>query len=226
MIESQHPFLAALGDHKLRSGRHDPDDIRNGSFCALECAALARGSSEPSDSPYDAGLPDIRPLNDARWSSDEVRTEHLTRVVMAWWDVEMTSERARYLAEQTIRRVLPIALRAVGLDAEATRCERDDDVRAAARDARAAAYTHASAARASAARDAAAYATDDAASAAAYAAKAARAAAGDAAAYATRDAAYAAGYAAYAAANAARAACDPDAVLISACDVWCEAARL
>lgn len=51
--------------------------------CALEIANLTdRGVW--SDSPWK--WPDIRRLNDARWSSDQQRTVGLTPVIIAYWD--------------------------------------------------------------------------------------------------------------------------------------------
>jgi hypothetical protein len=125
-----------------------------GSFCtirprigccvaALEAATVARcGKKRWSASPSLAGLPDLRPLNDA-FRDDAARTEHLVPVVLALWDwAEWPAGRrvdwARGVALRTIRQVLPIVLRARGLVADAEACERAetlDQARAAARDA-------------------------------------------------------------------------------------------
>jgi hypothetical protein len=134
-------------------------------------------------------------LNDARWSSTTARASgmhDLGLALLGTADIDRT-EFVRRLAEGTIRRVLPIALRAAGLVEQADRCEREGTRRSA----------HAAASAADAATYAAyaADAADDA---------SARAATGDyvlanasarAAADAAADAAYAA-YAAYAAATA------------------------
>jgi hypothetical protein len=116
---------------------------------------------------------------------------------------EKEIERAAHIAVQTIKRILPISLRAIGLDDHAKQCagaESLEAAKAAAKAAKAAkaAADAADAAAAAAAAANAAYAADAAADAAAYAA--------DGAAIAAADAADAAGYAADAAANAANAA--------------------
>jgi hypothetical protein len=145
-------------------------------------------------------------LNDKAWSSPQARAEGLLRLAVAQLGsagVLDNKEFMRRVADMTIRRIVPIALRAAAkrnqkhaakLEAAAVRCELEG-TREAAR--AAAAYA---AAAADAAADAAAYAAA-AADAAAYAAAAA-----DAAAYAAAYAAAAADAdaAAYAAADAAR----------------------
>jgi len=136
-------------------------------------------------------------LNDARWSSNQARAAGLRRLAIAQLgSAGVLDERkfVRGVAEMTIRRMVPIALRAASklnprnadaLEAAAVRCEREGTVESA-RAARTDAY--AAAADAAAAYAAAAY--DDAAAAAdAYAAAAydAVAAAAAAAADAERD---------------------------------------
>jgi hypothetical protein len=108
-----------------------------GEGCAMEVASVARGV-EWTDDPGRVDLPDLRPLNDARWSSDEARTKNVVPVVVALWDwPEWGAERRQRfvlrLAELTIRRVLPVALRAMGLVAEAKMCQREGSEKAAAR---------------------------------------------------------------------------------------------
>jgi hypothetical protein len=194
----KHIYLKTLEEKcggVLLDGKHEED----GEACVLEVASVARGVPW-TDDPERVGLPDLRALNDAGWSSDVVRTEHLAPVVVALWDWPDWSEERRVafstkLAELTIRRVLPLALRAVGLEDEAARCEAEGS----------AAVARAAAGAAEAAE-------------AAWAARAAaRAAAG---------AAWAAGAAeaAWAARAAARAAAG-DAVLIEACRCWVGAAQ-
>jgi hypothetical protein len=112
---------------------------------------------------------------------------------------EAEQRRTEYISVQTVKRILPIALRAMKLAAHAKRCEAVETVEEARAAAAAAATATTYAAATYAADDAAAYAAD-AADAAAYAADAA-----DAAAYAA-DAADAAAYAASAVDVAAYAA--------------------
>jgi hypothetical protein len=125
-------------------------------------------------------------LNEAKWSSPTARADGLHDLGLALLgtaDIDRTTFMCR-LAEGTIRRVLPIALRAAGMTKEADRCEREGT-----RDAASAAYAEA-------------YASAHADASAAYSASAARTASA-ASAYAD---AYAAAAAAYAAASAAAAA--------------------
>jgi hypothetical protein len=72
------------------------------------------------------------PLNDAM--SDELRQELLmpfvTRLAGTADSPEREIERARYIAIQTIKRILPISLRAVGLEEHALRCEQVDELNA------------------------------------------------------------------------------------------------
>ena len=180
----------------LRSGSHRPDGLA----CVLEAVAAARGLPW-TDSPVEVGLPDLRPLNDARWSSDAVRTAALVPVVVALWKYSGWTKHQRTtwicrVVERTIREVLPVMLRYVGCEDAAIRCEREGTATAAY-----AAYTAADAAARSAAYAAYAAAT--------YAAGATGAAAA---------AASAASAAAYAAAAAA------DRILQLTCRIWQEEA--
>jgi hypothetical protein len=216
----EHIYIETLRERfggVLSAGAHRDSDLA----CALECEAVARGRTK-SDKPVT--LPDIRSLNDA-YPDDASRTAAMARLVLALWDWPQWSaaRRARYLGsvvEQTIRRIVPIALRAAGLEAEAMRCEREGTAQTA-RGAAAAATTLATKDRSAAVFRNATRAADG-------AAEAATAADAAAAAYAVFCAARAAVHAAYAAGNAARAA-DADAsrvrVLDLAVDIWCEAAR-
>ena len=83
-------------------------------------------------------------LNDARWSSDEARAAGMMPLALASLGTAGTNRVAwvRALAEGTIRRVVPIALRAAAslaapehaaaLEAAAVRCEAEGSVEAAA----------------------------------------------------------------------------------------------
>lgn len=208
MTATQHPYLDVLNTRfagVLAHGAHAPDGVA----CALEVASIARGKKW-SDSPAVAGLPDLRPLNDGPWPSDRERTRALVPVVVALWDWSEWSPARRKafaaaVAERTIRELLPPVLRAVGLNAEARRCQQEGTAAAARAAADAYAYAAADAAADAAAADA------DAARAAAYAA------------YAARDAAYAARAVADA---AARKPVAPVTLLRRACRLWIEAAEV
>jgi hypothetical protein len=130
-------------------------------------------------------------INDSRWSSDEARAKGMRRVAIAQLGSDAIDQVAfvKIVAEETIRQIVPIALRAAAsrnpkhaeaLEAAAVRCEKEG-TRDAARNARsaaaaaayAAAYAYAAAAAyayaAAAAHAAAAAYADAAAAAAAYA---------------------------------------------------------
>jgi hypothetical protein len=153
-------------------------------------------------------------LNDARWSSLAARADGLHDLGLALLgtaDIDCATF-ARRLAEGTIRRVLPIALRAAGMAKDADRCELEG-TREAAYAAYAEAYASARAsasAVSSASSHAAARASAYAGAASAAAASAAARASAYAGAASAAAAAAAASAAAYAAAAAAAAdyACD------------------
>jgi hypothetical protein len=124
----------------------------NGQTCIEGAISLACGGGL-SDSPACVAEPDRSyaiAINDAAWSSPAARAEALLPLALAQLDTAGRDRTvwARALAEGTIRRVLPIGLRAAGLDAEAERCAREgtaDSARSAARAARAAADAYAAA---------------------------------------------------------------------------------
>jgi hypothetical protein len=200
-----HPYdkvLAARFGGILRNGKHDED----GEACALEAATVAR-KKKWSDSPDDAGLPDLRALNDGAWSSDAARTKALVPAIRALWDwPKWSEEQKRALTDRVtlrlIREVLPDVFVAIWLAEHAQKMREAPDLAWAAGAAAGAAW---------AAEAAAAWAAG---AAAAEAARAADAGAADA-----EEAAWAA---AWAAAGAARAA---DRVLALACTIWEEEAR-
>jgi hypothetical protein len=185
-------------------------------------------------------------LNDARWSSNQARAAGMRKLAIGQLGTNDPSfDEAKFievLVEQTIRKIVPHALRLAAktakgkrktsLEEAALRCERDGD-RAAAGNARKAAAAASDAANAEYANaaDAAAYAANANANAAAYAAYAANAAyAADAAdANDANDAAYdAANAAAYAAAYAAAcadAAAHDDIALNMSADIGVQALR-
>jgi hypothetical protein len=184
----------------LSKGKHAPDGVA----CALEVASIARGFKW-TDQPTRVGLPDLRPLNDARWSSDAARTAGLVPVVEALWDWASWPEArrvawAQYVAIATVRDIVS----EVVSEPHASACRR---------------VTTCAEARA------AAYAAD--AAAAAYAAAAANAdAAADAnAAYAAANADAAADAAARAVARAVAYVAASDRLLTRACAIWIEAAE-
>jgi hypothetical protein len=202
------------------------------SACVMAALNLACGgdltdsASSPCVLPAAAAFAIL--LNDARWSSPTARAagmHGLGLALLGTADIDRATF-VRRLAEGTIRRVLPIALRAAGLTEHADRCEREgtrEAADAASADAdtaaTAAAYAAASAYAATAYAATAAHAAHDAASAASTATAATAYAYADTAATAAAYAAYAAAattaataahtaaaYAAYAAAGDASAA--------------------
>ena len=164
---------------KLLSGSHKfpgPD----GGTCINEAAIVAAGFKYKEVKSADdcppcfsrvIGAYALR-LNDSM--PDDLREELLTPFVVRLAGTADSPakelERATYIAVQTIKRILPISLRAVGLEDHARRCEQVDDL--------AAAYAADAAAKAAYAAEAAAA---KAAYAAAYAAAKAAADAADAA---------------------------------------------
>jgi hypothetical protein len=209
--------LDRLDDGVLKQGAHQPGSR---AFCALEFDAVVRGRAH-SDAPLT--LPDLRPLNDALWSSDVVRTHHLLPVMAAYWEWAEWSEEKR---QRVMGRVVVLTVQRViaglpYLSPEIVmRCQQATTLETAGAVADAAANAAARAA-AYAAADAAAYAANIAAYAAA---RAAVRAAADAAANAAANAADAAANAARAAVDAAADAAAGDSVLITACALWVEAA--
>jgi trimeric autotransporter adhesin len=163
------------------------------SACVMAALNLACGGSLTDSAESPCVLPTAAAfaigLNDARWSSLTARASgmhNLGLALLGTADLDGATFVKR-LAEGTIRRVLPIALRAAGLTEHADRCEREG-TRASAASAAAAVTVASAAAYASAAAsdDSAASGADSAAYAAAYAAYAVDAAdAADAAAYAS-----------------------------------------
>jgi hypothetical protein len=188
----------------LMGGKHNKED---GACCAVELCRTARGLPF-GDTPV---FLDYRALNDAPWSSNAVRTEHMLPMMEALfdfgdWSKARQTKWARTVALRTIREVLPIALEAAGVDAAIVKaCREAPNLRAAEE---------------AAARAAAAAAAGAARAAAAVAAAARAAAAEEAAAWA----AAAAAAAAAGAARAAAAAVAADRLLILACAIWREAA--
>src|SRR3990167_2669242 len=78
-VEQLQAELDRLDKGLLQSGSHKPGR----EFCALEFESQVRGR-EWSDEPIT--LPDLRPLNDASWTSAESRTKNLLLVMSALWD--------------------------------------------------------------------------------------------------------------------------------------------
>jgi len=183
----------------LLKGAHEED----GEACLIEARNAALGLPW-SDTPVD--FIDLRSFNDA-WVDDALRTEHMVRLGVAYWDWPEWSdgrqmEIARKLALLTCQRLLPPLLEDVGIDRKLVDACRDAQTLEVARVAAAGAAG-------------AAWAAADAAAGVVWAADAAARAAAGAAARA------AAGAAARAAAGAAGAAAG-DAILIQAVDLWIE----
>lgn len=92
-------------------------------------------------------------LNDSDWSSDSARAFGLRRLAVAQLGSDQIDEVifVKELALATVRKILPIALRAAKLESEAVACENASDISAAEAAARAAAVAGARAAVARAA---------------------------------------------------------------------------
>ena len=186
-----------------------------GSMCveAAVCYALGlpHGDDPKCVSRAVRGLKII--LNDSAWSSDKARAQGMRKLaILQLGTNENFDDRAfaQRVALMTINKIVPLALRDVGLKTEIKACEQATDLPSASAAAyaasAAAAYVASAAANAASyAARAASYAANAASYAASYAASAARAAA-NAASYAANAASYAAADSAYAASYAARAA--------------------
>lgn len=87
--------LRVYDDDVLTNGGHQPEDCQ---YCALECVSVARETKGDkgnfkrknlrrfTDHPESVGMPDIRDLNDATWSSDKARTEAMLPMMAALSD--------------------------------------------------------------------------------------------------------------------------------------------
>ena len=105
--------------------------------CVMACLNLACGGKLTDAAESPCVLPSAADfavrLNDANWSSPTARASGMHDLGLALLGtaaIDMV-EFARRLAEGTIRRVLPIALRAVGLKKEADRCEEEGTMESA-----------------------------------------------------------------------------------------------
>ena len=183
ITEAHYKKFIGLLDHGLVKGLGIQ---KPGKMCveAAWCAALGLPHG---DNPGCVGVAvrslKIR-LNDSRWSSNKARAAGLLRLGIAQIGSDTLDQKefTQRIAEQTIRQIVPIAMRAaakrvpayaVALEAAAVMCEKDGTEAAARTAQKSAAAAYAAAAAAAAAADAAAAAADDAAYAAAYAADAA-----------------------------------------------------
>lgn len=85
-------------------------------------------------------------INDSDWSSNAARARGMRRVAIAQLGSAGTIDEvafAKRLTELTIRRIVPVALRAAGLEEEAKRCEEEGTAEAAEAAAYAARATYA-----------------------------------------------------------------------------------
>jgi len=108
---------------RLSAGRHHPGE----KACALEAVAVARGKAW-TDDPGDVEMPDLRPLNDGPWPSDDARTAALVPVVEALWDWSEWSDTMQQawheaVVHRTVFGILADLLRAFGLAGPACACE-------------------------------------------------------------------------------------------------------
>jgi hypothetical protein len=128
------PRLREVIGHGLTSGVGEPEP---GKLCVEAAVCLVLGLPHGDVANGCVGAPDrafaVR-LNDARWSSDQARAEGMTDLAVAHLgSATMTKARRSiwraYLVGQTIRRVVPFALRRKGASpamlAAADRCERE-----------------------------------------------------------------------------------------------------
>jgi hypothetical protein len=218
-----------------------------GQMCveAAVCYALGQPHGDEPECVNDAVRRFKIKLNDSPWSSNEARAAGMRRLAIAQLGTSDPSfNEAKFievLVEQTIRKIVPHALRAAvktakderkaSLEEAALRCERDGDLGAARNAREAADIVYAAATTAYAASSAAAttaYAASSAASAADYADSYAAKTAAATTAYAATAASaadYADSYAAYAAFYAAYASAADDIALNMSADIGVQALR-
>ena len=135
MTTEQLTTFDALLARGLRAG---PGHNSKGQVCLLQAIALSMGE-DLTDKASCVAVADRRfaiGLNDARWSSPKIRADALRPLALAQLGTAGTDRVpwVRRLVIGTVARVLPMALRARGYSAEATRCERAttlDDARSA-----------------------------------------------------------------------------------------------
>ena len=96
----------------LLSGKHEP----NGQACALELVSQYRGLNW-SDVPGAVGMPDVRAINDARWSSDAARTEAMLPLLesLLWWKDDDGARRLRFVRLLAVRTVNVLVAELPGL---------------------------------------------------------------------------------------------------------------
>ena len=115
-IEELQHILDTYDGGVLSSGAHSAD---SGQYCALEAVSLAQAVNRKdahvyrsfTDNPTKLGMPDLRPLNDARWSSSEVRTQALLPLIAAlsdWaqWSSTRQQQWAKIVSINTVKRVI------------------------------------------------------------------------------------------------------------------------
>lgn len=200
-----HGGTFAVGEHTSEYNRPDCP------LCVLEAVAACKVRqgllTKITDDPEKVGLPDIRPLNDAKWTSRALATGHLLRLVEAYsgwteWPLDRRMEIMRRVAVSTVQRIVSAL---PGLPEHvATQCREAGTLDAARRALLAAAQAKASTAT-RAALHAAIYAAETNPIGASYPGEIARGCA-LAASHAARDTPQSA-----------------DSVLIAAVDLWCEA---
>ncbi|MEK9735751.1 MAG: hypothetical protein VW239_00345, partial [Candidatus Nanopelagicales bacterium] len=123
----------------LRGGQHE----ENGQACLLEAVSVVRGVAW-TDDPATLNFPDLRNLNDAYDKYDAQRTAALVPLGEALidlpdWSEERRSAWAKAITLRAAREILPIALRAVGLEENARACEEAETLEGARDSARIAA---------------------------------------------------------------------------------------
>lgn len=125
--------ILKVADQGLTSGLGLPEP---GLTCAEGAIAIALGlpfSDEPVCT-HRCALPIT--LNDSSWSSEKARAEGMRPLLVmqlgtAQWNIEQERSFASAVALGTVRRVLPQALDAVGLEDHANKCRKVESLKAA-----------------------------------------------------------------------------------------------
>ena len=137
-IEKLQSILDKRGGGVLKAGGHiPPNNKKSCEFCVEELRAYALGerwTDRPKGCTTIAAA--ARVLNDAAWSSNEVRTKHCLPLALLTDDSGPEGWVEQYII-RTVREILPIALRYIGQEELASNCEKaetlDDARKAAAR---------------------------------------------------------------------------------------------
>jgi len=155
-IEEMQAILDELGGGVLKPGRHNSPAMG----CCLHELASVCLDIDWTDDPDEIRCIDLRPLNDADWSTDELRTEWMLIVYSVWehsldWPPNILARRAKQVVLDVVRQIISELPDTAQESADAAARAAADAAAAYAADAAAYAAARAAAQAARAAADAA-----------------------------------------------------------------------